>query len=85
MVTANIKYSGDKKALHSYLQGRLLERRKYKNYNILQIRPWNVTILKVEGRLVHIKRQMDWLNLHIVGIRDVRTDDNIILFQDIQL
>ena len=45
------------------------------NPNILRVGAWNVRSLKGRGRLENLKREMDRLDLDIVGISEVRWEE----------
>ena len=74
MASSRVKFSGGKLVPHSDLRaGTTREEVISKvNPNILRVGAWNVRSLKGRGRLEYLKREMNRLDLDVVGISEVR-------------
>lgn len=77
MASSRVKFSGGKIVSHSDLRaGTTREEVINKvNHGILRVGAWNVRSLKGRGRLENLKREMDRLELDIVGISEVRWEE----------
>ena len=77
MASSGVKYSGGKIVPHSDLRAGTTQEeviRKGKN-DVLRIGAWNVRSLNGSGRLENLKREMDRLKLDVVGISEIRWQD----------
>ena len=75
MASSWVKYSGGKIVPHSDLRAGTTQEDvviRRKKTGVLRIGAWNVRSLNRAGRLENLKREMDRLNLDIVGISEVR-------------
>ncbi|XP_049864013.1 craniofacial development protein 2-like [Schistocerca gregaria] len=75
MASSWVKYSGGKIVPHSDLRAGTTQEDvviRRKKTGILRIGAWNVRSLNRAGRLENLKREMDRLKLDIVGISEVR-------------
>ncbi|HCF9438090.1 TPA: hypothetical protein NI641_006403, partial [Pseudomonas aeruginosa] len=78
MASSRVKYSGGKIVPHSDLRAGTTQEDviiRKDNTGILRVGAWNVRSLNRVGKLENLKREMDRLKLDIVGISEVRWQD----------